>query len=43
MQQITDSLLIAWLLSELGIDRNEAEERILLMTLQGEKDAEQEA
>jgi hypothetical protein len=43
VRQIDDPLLIAYLLAQCDMTRDEAEERILLMTIQGEDDAEQEA
>ena len=38
MNQIDNNLLIAYLLARCDMTRDEAEEKILLMTIQGEKD-----
>jgi hypothetical protein len=42
MSHIDDKLLIAFLLNKCDLTRDEAEEIILLMTLQGEDDADQD-
>jgi hypothetical protein len=40
MNQIDNELLIAFLLAKCDLTRDEAEEQILLMTIQGEDDAD---
>jgi hypothetical protein len=43
MRQVDSELLIAYLLAELGVTRDEAEAEVILMTSRKEENAEQEA